>query len=69
MSNRLLGVHIPANIHAAAHTSATLNGVTLKEWLLPIIVQNLHPDAAALFLSGDALQNERKDSLNKPSAA
>jgi hypothetical protein len=65
MNNRLLGIHIPADIHAAAHTSATLNGVTLKEWLLPIIVQNLHPDAAALFLSADALPKERKQSKKR----
>jgi hypothetical protein len=65
MNNRLLGIHIPADIHAAAHTSATLNGVTLKEWLLPIIVQNLHPDAAALFLSADALPKERKHSKKR----
>jgi hypothetical protein len=65
MNNRLLGIHIPADIHAAAHTSATLNGVTLKEWLLPIIVQNLHPDAAALFLPGDALTKEQKRSKKR----
>jgi hypothetical protein len=65
MNNRLLGIHIPADIHAAAHTSATLNGVTLKEWLLPIIVQNLHPDAAALFLSANALPKERKQSKKR----
>ena len=69
MNNRLLGIHIPENIHKAAHTSATMQGVTLKEWLMPIIIQNLHPDAAALFLPTDAQPTERKQSTRKPKTA
>jgi hypothetical protein len=65
MSNRVLGLQVPDELHNAAHATARLQGKTLTEWLLPIIRQNINP----LFLSSDAQENEQPQSTRKAKSA
>jgi hypothetical protein len=61
VSDKILGLSVPAELHAAAHATARLQGKTLTDWLMPIIQQNINP----LFLSADAQQIDLKQSTQK----
>lgn len=62
MTTRLLGIQIDPDLHGAVHATARMNGKTLTDWLIPILLQNLDPKAAALFLSDSAHQTDQLQS-------
>lgn len=71
MSTRLLGIHVADSVHNAAHMTAKRKGLTLTDWLLPIIRENIDPEVASLFLSTSAQSNEQNhlsDESDKPAA-
>jgi hypothetical protein len=60
MSTRLLGIHVVEDFHMAAHMTAKRKGLTLKDWLLPIIRENLDPEIVSIFLDSNAQLNEQE---------
>jgi hypothetical protein len=61
VSDKILGLSVPAELHAAAHATARLQGKTLTDWLMPIIKQNINP----LFLTDDAQLIDSNQSTQK----
>lgn len=65
MSTRLLGIHVVEDFHTAAHMTAKRKGLTLKDWLLPIIRENLDPEIVSIFFDSNTQLNERNCLVNQ----